>query len=56
MTSRRSLGAAKQTKQNRAIGGIGGLQPVFYSLTAAPIEHEREMASHDARCRSGTRW
>ena len=49
MTSRRTLGAAKQTKQNRAIGGMGGLQPVFYGLTAAPIEHEREMASHGAR-------
>src|SRR5258708_1165880 len=47
--SRRALGAAEQTKQKRAIGGIDGLQPVFYRLTAAPIEHEREMASHGAR-------
>ena len=47
--SRRALGAAEQTKQKRAIGGIDGLQPVFYGLTAAPIEHEREMASHGAR-------
>src|SRR5258708_40304838 len=47
--SRRALGAAEQTKQKRAIGGIDGLQPVVYRLTAAPIEHQREMASHGAR-------
>src|SRR5258707_11821708 len=47
--SRCALGAAEQTKQNRAIGGIDGLQPVFYRLTATPIEHEREMTSHGAR-------
>src|ERR1700738_2700963 len=47
--SGRALGAAEQTKQNRAIGSIDGLQPVFYRLTAAAIEHEREMASHGAR-------
>src|SRR6266478_1785255 len=45
----RALGAAEQTKQIWAIGGIDGLQPVFYRLTAAPIEHERKMASHGAR-------
>src|SRR5260221_1241715 len=47
--SRRALGAAEQTKQKRAIGGIDGLQPVFYRLTAAPIVHARGKASHRAR-------
>src|SRR3954447_17203542 len=47
--SRRALGAAEQTKQNRAIGSIDRLQPVFDRLTAAPIEHEREMVSNGAR-------